>query len=119
MGDREEIFEDQIEVVNSDEDSSKKKEKEPIVRYMHAKNEKNEHPLQDFSKLIEDIRKIKLYGIFSVLFGFFGIFLWIQVLPILAIVMGGLDLLMGSRFTRKVAIVGIVFGVLGLLNAWQ
>lgn len=118
MSQKEEIFEDQIEVMN-DSEASAKKEKEPIVRHIHQEKMGQENPFQELGSWINDVRRIKPYGIISLLFGFFGIFFWIQILPILAILLGVLDMSIGSKFTRKIAITGILFGVFGLLNAWK
>lgn len=116
MGDKEEIFEDQIEVINSDNNFGKK-EKEPVVRCVRDEKTGDKNPLRDLGSLLNDIRRLKVYGFFSVLFGFFGIFFWVEVLPVIAIVMGGLDIALGSKLTRKISIFGIVLGVLGFLNA--
>jgi pilus assembly protein TadC len=79
-----------------------------------SQNIKN-NPIGSLMNNIEEIKKIKPYFFFSLLFGIIALFTVPEYLGPLAIIFGGLDLWKGSKLTKTVAYLGIFFGLIALI----
>ncbi|MEI7511610.1 MAG: hypothetical protein WCJ84_05620 [Candidatus Peregrinibacteria bacterium] len=109
----EEISADEVEVVPQGEEEEVLKIQKIRVS---GDDETLKNPLEQFAATMEELKKIKPYGFISLIVGLLGIFTLSKIFCPLAMALGAIDLWQGSEFTKKIAIAGIILGILGLLN---
>jgi hypothetical protein len=133
MKNTEKITAEEVEVVNTAEekdppitrvrvdDDSGNKTGAPSVEDFLEQMKKNggegmeDNPMMKMLGNVAEIKKIKVYFLFSLLFGFIGLFGFRIYMGPLAILLGVVDLMLGSKLTQKASYVGIIFGLLSLI----
>ena len=74
-----------------------------------------QNPMVKMMGNMGEIKKIKPYFFFSLLFGFISLFGFREILAPLAIILGILDIWLGSKLTQTASYLGITFGMIGLV----
>lgn len=120
----EEVSAEEVEVISAD-DSEQPDQDEEIIR---IKADDDVSPLfartQDtaFAKMfenIEEVKKLKPFGGIALLLSVVGIKFYPIYLCIIAIILAVLDIVFGSKYTKKISIAAIIIAVLSLLNTWS
>jgi len=108
----EKIKEEEVEVLNSVENPEK-------IIESSSKNDEGEFfknsPLGKILENVEEMKKIRGFFLASVLMGFTSLFVFHIPLGIAAIISGVLDLIFGSKITKKASYTGIAFGLIAII----
>jgi hypothetical protein len=129
----EKISADEVEVVNSSENPEKITVTKIKADEEYKENQKKnpfegagfafgggaangeDNPLMKMMGNVEEIKKIKPYFLFALLFGFIALFGFRIYMAPLALLFGALDLLLGSKLTKNASYTGMIFAILGLM----
>lgn len=90
---------------------------EEFLKTMNGQNqtgENSQNPMMDMLGNMAEIKKIKIYFLFAVIFGFWALFGLREYMAPLALFFGILDLLFGSKLTKKASMIGMIFALIGL-----
>jgi len=112
----EEIAADEIEVVVDEPPAAEK-----VIRI--SADEKadagNENPFGKVFENIEEFQKIRFFGIVALIVSLIGIKVFPVYTEIAALLLAGLDIWKGSKFTRKLSYAAIIIAALVLLSNWS
>ncbi len=113
MEKNEEILETEVEII--------KKEDEPevlkITKIRLSDEENTENPFGKLASNMEEIQKIKPYGMFALIISIIAIFWMPKILGTTAIFLATADIFFGSAFTKKLSLSALIIAILAILNA--
>lgn len=106
---------EEVEVMNSSENPEQITKVQIDETSAGQKDSQDTSPLGKIMENIEEFKKIRGFFLASLLVGFTSLFIFRFWLGSAAIILGILDIVLGSKLTRKPAYVGISMGLIALL----
>ncbi len=113
----EEIKAEEVEVVKNGEENNEIvtiSADDPTPTFASSE----ENPIEKMFGNIEELKKVKPFGILALALSIVGIKFYVLYLCPAAILLAGIDILIGSKYTKKFSYAAIIIAILSLLNSW-